>query len=79
MPLSLRIPPDKEQMIKRAAAKVRKTKTAFILEAVYEKLGLTQSREQLVRQMAGWLVREEAEELRKSLEVFRRVDEREWL
>ena len=78
MPLSLRIPSDKEQMIKRAAAKVRKTKTAFILEAVYEKLGLTQSREQLVRQTAGWLGREEAEELRRSVEVFSRVDEREW-
>ena len=78
MPLSLRIPPDKERMIKRAAAKARKTKTAFILEAVYEKLGLTKSREQLVREMAGWLVRKEAEALRRSVGVFSKVDEEEW-
>jgi uncharacterized protein (DUF1778 family) len=79
MPLSLRIPSDKERMIKRAATKVRKTKTAFILEAVYEKLGLIQSREQLVREMAGWLAKEEAEALRRSVEVFSKVDEEEWL
>jgi hypothetical protein len=78
MPLSLRIPSDKEQLIKRAAAKARKTKTAFILEAVYDKLGLTKSREQLIREMAGWLIREEAEALRRSVEVFSKVNEEEW-
>jgi len=39
MPLSLRIPSDKERLIRRAAAKLGKSKSAFILEAVYEKLG----------------------------------------
>ena len=41
MPISLRIPSEKEKIIKRAASKAGKTKTAYILEAVYEKLGLT--------------------------------------
>ncbi len=43
MPLSLRIPPEKESMIAEAARKAGKTKTAFILEAVDEKLGLSPS------------------------------------
>ena len=38
MPLSLRIPPEKEEMIRKAAAKAGKTKTAYILEAVDVKL-----------------------------------------
>jgi predicted DNA-binding protein len=78
MPLSLRIPSDKERLIKRAASKLGKTKSAFILEAVYEKLGLTKSREQCIREMAGWLSREEAAELRKSMKVFDRVGEEDW-
>jgi Protein of unknown function (DUF1778) len=48
MPLSLRIPPEKEKIINRAAAKAGKTKSAFILEAVDEKLGLVKDREQTV-------------------------------
>jgi uncharacterized protein (DUF1778 family) len=78
MPLSLRIPSEKEKIIKMAASKAKKTKTAYILEAVYEKLGLTKSREQLIREMAAWLSHEEAEELRKSVEVFQKVDEEDW-
>ena len=78
MPLSLRIPAEKEKKIKKAAAKAGKTKTAYILEAVYEKLGLAKSREQLIREMAGWLTREEAEELRKSVEILGKVDEEDW-
>ena len=78
MPLSLRIPPEKEEMIRKAAAKAGKTKTAYILEAVDEKLGLRKSRAQTIRELAGWLSREEAEELRKSVEVFSRVDEEDW-
>ena len=44
MPISLRIPPEKEEMIKRVAVKTGKTKTALILEAVDEKLGLVKKR-----------------------------------
>jgi predicted DNA-binding protein len=78
MPLSLRIPAEKEKKIKKAAAKAGKTKTAYILEAVYEKLGFTKSREQLIRDMAGWLSGEEAQELRKSVKIFNKVDEADW-
>ncbi|MEW6615040.1 MAG: DUF1778 domain-containing protein [Thermodesulfobacteriota bacterium] len=37
MPLSLRIPPKKEEMITKAAIKAGKTKSAYILDAVDEK------------------------------------------
>jgi len=78
MPISLRIPQEKEKLLKRAASKAGKTKTAFILEAVDEKLGLVKSREQIIREMAGWLSHEEAEELRKSVDLFSHVDEEDW-
>lgn len=78
MPLSLRIPSDKERMIKRAASRAGKTKTAFILEAVDEKLGLTKTREEMIREMSGWLSRKEAEQLRKAVGVFGKVDEEDW-
>jgi len=78
MPISLRIPPEKEKLIRKAAAKCGKTKTAFILEAVDEKLGLVKDREQVIKKLAGWMSHEEAEELRESLEVFNRVNEEDW-
>jgi len=78
MPLSLRMPPEKEELIKKAAKKAGKTKTAFVLEAVDEKLGITKDREKLIRDLAGWISHDEANELRKSLEVFNRVDEEDW-
>jgi predicted DNA-binding protein len=59
-------------MLKKAATKTGKTKTAYILEAVDEKLGLIKNREQTIRELAGWLSHDEAEELRKSLEIFNR-------
>ena len=78
MPTSLRIPSEKEKIIKRAALKAGKTKTAYILEAVDEKLGLIKNREQTIRELAGWLSHDEAEELRKSLEIFNEVNEEDW-
>lgn len=78
MPLSLRIPFEKDEMIKKAAAKNKKTKTAFILEAVDEKMGLVKGREQIVRELSGWLSHEEAEELRKAVEIFDKVEEEDW-
>jgi hypothetical protein len=78
MPLSLRIPSDKEKMIKKAASRAGKTKTAFILEAVDEKLGLAKTREEMIREMSGWLSRKEAEQLRKTVGVFGKVDEEDW-
>ena len=70
MPVSLRIPPEKEEMIRKAAAKSRKSKTAYILDAIDEKLGIVRNRERTIRELAGWMSHDEAEELRSSLRVF---------
>ena len=78
MPISLRIPLKKDEMIKKAAAKSGKTKTAFILEALDEKLGLNEDREQIIRDFAGWLSHGEAEELRKSIYIFDRINKGDW-
>ncbi len=78
MPLSLRIPSEKEEKIKKAALKAGKTKTAFILDAVDEKLGLGKNREQMIRELAGWMSHDEATELRKDIEVFNRVNDGDW-
>jgi hypothetical protein len=78
MPVSLRIPSEKEAMIRKAAGKAGKTKTAFILEAIDERLGLVKNREKLVRELAGWMTHEEADELRASLRVFREIHEGDW-
>ncbi len=78
MPISLRMPAEKEKRIKRVAAKSGKTKTAFILEAVDEKLGLRKGREQLVRELAGWMSREEAKDLRKAVAPSRQIHPGDW-
>jgi len=72
------MPPKKEEMIKKAAKRAGKTKSAYILEAVDEKLGLVKNREQMIREFAGWLSHDEAEELRKATEVFNQVNEGDW-
>ena len=78
MPISLRIPRKKDEMIKNAALKTGKTKTAFIIDAVDEKLGLIKNREQTIREMAGWLSHDEAEQLRESQEHFSQINEGDW-
>ncbi len=78
MPISLRIPPEKELAIRDAVKKSDKTKTAFILEALDEKLGITEDRAQKIRNLAGWLSHEEANELRQSTKTFNRIDDRDW-
>ena len=78
MPLSLRIPSKKEEMIKKAAIKAGKTKSAFILEAVDEKLGLVKDREKLIRELSGWLSHDDAVELRKATEIFNQVHAEDW-
>lgn len=79
MPLSLRIPHDKEALLKKTAEKEGKTKTAFILEAVDEKLGLTVDREKTIRELSGWMTHNEAEELRKTVEVFNKIYKGDWV
>jgi uncharacterized protein (DUF1778 family) len=78
MPLSLRIPQIKEERIRKAARKAGKTKSAYILEAVDEKLGLVKNREKKIRELAGWLSHDEAEDLRQLTEVFSQVNEGDW-
>ena len=78
MPISLRTPPEKEKIIQKFAKKAGTTKTAVILSAVDEKLGLTKNREQTVRELAGWLSHEEASELREAVDVLSQVHEGDW-
>lgn len=78
MPISLRIPPEKEKKIQNYAKKAGMTKTAVILSAVDEKLGLAKNREQIIRELAGWLSHEEAAELREAVEVFGQIHEGDW-
>ena len=78
MPISIRIPPEKDKLIQKAARKSGTTKTAIIIAAVDEKLGLSKPREQLIREMAGWLTHEEAAELRQSVEVFSQINQGDW-
>lgn len=78
MPVSLRVPPEKVEMIRRAAAKAGVSNTAFILEAIDEKLGVVKNRERTIRELAGWMSREEAEELRQALKVFEEIHEGDW-
>ncbi len=78
MPLSLRIPPEKEKMIKNASKKAGKTKSAYIIEAIDEKIGVIKNREKTIREMAGWMSHEEARELKKSLDVFNQINEGDW-
>jgi ribosome-binding protein aMBF1 (putative translation factor) len=65
-------------MIRKSGTKSKKTKTAYTLDAVDEKLGLVKDREQVVRELAGWLSHEEAQELRKAVETFNKVEEGDW-
>jgi uncharacterized protein (DUF1778 family) len=78
MPISLRIPPKQEEAIAKAAKKAGKTKTAFIIEAVNEKLGLIENREQVIRKTAGWLSAEEASNLRTAVKEFEEIHEGDW-
>jgi uncharacterized protein (DUF1778 family) len=78
MPISLRIPPQKEELISKAAKEAGKTKTGFILEAVDEKLQLVERREEIIRKTAGWLGSEDASQLRDNLVVFEEIGEADW-
>lgn len=80
MPLSLRIPPRKDELLCRLARKTGKTKTAIIMEAVDEKLGIhnENDRRQLIRNLAGWMSHEEADDLRRSLQIFAQINEGDW-
>jgi hypothetical protein len=70
--------PKQEDAVRRAAKKAGKTKTAFILEAVNEKLGVAENREQRVRKMAGWMSPEEASDLKTNVAAFEEIYEEDW-
>lgn len=78
MPISLRLPPFKEEIIKRIAQKYGKTKTAVIMEAIDEKIGLVKDRKAIIHDLAGWMSTEEAEDLKNAVEVFNRIEEGDW-
>jgi len=78
MPLSLRIRPEKEEKLRQAATRLKKTKTSYVLEAIDEKLGLQKPKAVMIREMAGWLSHEETEEIRKAVSVFEAVHEGDW-
>ena len=78
MAMSVRIPPDRERLIERYAKETGKTKSAVIIEAIDEKFGLAKSRAQIAQDMAGWMVAEEAGELRSSLKAFEAIHEDDW-
>jgi hypothetical protein len=65
-------------MIEKAAIKDGKTKTAFVIEAIDEKLGLVRNRESALRDFAGWLSGKEAKELRRAMGVFETIQEGDW-
>lgn len=62
-------------MVKKAAVKTGKKKTAYTIKAVDERIGSTKNRERMVRKLAGWLTHEEAEELREAVNVFNETEE----
>lgn len=78
MPLSLRVPREKEELIRKAAAKAGMSKTAYILGAIDEKLGTLKDREEAIREIAGWLSHEEAEQLRQVTGVFEQIHKGDW-
>jgi len=78
MPMSLRLPPKIINMIEKAALKDKKTKTAFVIEAINQKLGLVKNREGALRNFAGWLSKKEADELRLATAVFEKIQEGDW-
>jgi ribosomal protein S24E len=78
MPISLRIPPQKEDLIKKIAKKTGKTKSAVIMEAVDEKIGTKKDRKTLIRDLAGWMSPEEAADLREAVHVFEQIHSGDW-
>ena len=78
MAVSLRIPQEKVALIRKAAAKAGLSNTAYILQAIDEKLGIVKNRERTIRDMEGWLSHEEAEQLRQATRVFEGINEGDW-
>lgn len=78
MQVSLRIPPKTGDRLKALEAKTGKTKTALILEALQEKYEPQKDRSQLIRDLAGWMSKEESETLRKTVDEFNTIQDDDW-
>ena len=78
MPFRLRIPPEKEEILRKAVSSAGKSKTAFILEALDEKLGFSTNWKSRVQQTSGWMNHEEGNELRKTLQKFDEIHDGDW-
>jgi len=65
-------------MVEKTPIQSGKEKIALSPKDIDVKKSLPKSREKIVREMAGWLTPEEAEELRRATKVFNRVDEGDW-
>jgi hypothetical protein len=74
----LKISDEKEKLIQQASEKTGMSITAFIMEAIDEKLGFAKNREKLIRELAGYLSHEEAEDLRKTVNHFNEINEEGW-
>jgi hypothetical protein len=60
----------RDKLIETAAQTAGKTKADFILDAIDEKLERIRTLEQTMRDLAGWLSHEEAEEVPNSVSEF---------
>ena len=78
MPFSLRIPPEKARLIREAAERDGLTQTAFIMEAVDRKLGVSPGRALIIKSLAGWLDQAEGVELEAHLAVFEQIQPGDW-
>lgn len=78
MAISLRMPEEKEEIIKILAQKEGKTKTAFVLAAIDEKIAALKDRQTRIRQFAGWMSHEEAAELRQATNIFNCINDGDW-
>lgn len=78
MQVSLRVPPETSARLESLAEKTGKTKTALILEALDEKYELVKDRSQLVRDLAGWMPKEECDDLRNVVAEFGAIDDMDW-
>ena len=78
MQVSLRIPPETANRLNALSEKTGKTKTALILEALHEKYGLKKSRSQLIRELAGWMSKDECRKLRDTVADFDVINDGDW-
>lgn len=79
MQVSLRVPPETGDRLNSLAKKTGKTKSALIMEALYEKYRPEKDRAQLIRELSGWMPKTECNELREAVAEFKSIREEDWL